>query len=49
MNPAKSIVLDAVELLECFQWSEEGYDIQYVKEVLQSMTSFTPDTAADVS
>jgi NTP pyrophosphatase (non-canonical NTP hydrolase) len=31
---AKSIVIEAAELLECFQWSEEEYDLQHVKEEL---------------
>ena len=33
-NLAKSIVIEATELLECFQWSDAGYDIQHVKEEL---------------
>lgn len=33
-NLAKSIVIEAVELLECFQWSDEEYDLQHVKEEL---------------
>ena len=33
-NLAKSIVIEAGELLECFQWSEEEYDLQHVKEEL---------------
>ena len=33
-NIAKSIVIEAAELLECFQWDEENYDIQHVKEEL---------------
>ena len=32
-NLAKSIVIEAAELLECFQWSSE-YDLQHVKEEL---------------
>ena len=31
-NLAKSIVIDADELLECFQWNDEEYDLQHVKE-----------------
>ena len=27
-NLAKSIVIEAAELLECFQWSDEEYDLQ---------------------
>ena len=33
-NIAKSIVIEAAELLECFQWSEDEYDIQHIKEEL---------------
>lgn len=33
-NLAKSIVIEAAELLECFQWDDEEYDIQHVKEEL---------------
>ena len=31
-NLAKSIVIEATELLECFQWNDEVYDLQHVKE-----------------
>lgn len=33
-NLAKSISIEASELLECFQWSETDYDLQHVKEEL---------------
>ena len=33
-NLAKSIVIEAAELLECFQWNNEKYDVQHVKEEL---------------
>ena len=33
-NLEKSIVIEAAELLECFQWSDEEYDLQHVKEEL---------------
>ena len=33
-NLAKSIVIEAGELLECFQWSDTKYDINAVKEEL---------------
>ena len=33
-NLAKSISIEAGELLECFQWDEEHYDLQEVKEEL---------------
>ena len=32
-NLAKSIVIEAAELLECFQWSDEEYDLQHIKAV----------------
>ena len=31
---AKSISIEANELLECFQWSDDDYDIQAVREEL---------------
>ena len=31
---AKSISIEANELLECFQWSDDNYDINEVKEEL---------------
>ena len=33
-NLAKSIVIEAAELLECFQWSDTDYDLEHVKEEL---------------
>ena len=33
-NLAKSIVIEAAELLECFQWNDKEYDLQHVKEEL---------------
>ena len=33
-NLAKSISIEANELLECFQWNEDDYDINEVKEEL---------------
>ena len=33
-NLAKSIVIEAAELLECFQWNDSEYDLQHVKEEL---------------
>ena len=33
-NLAKSISIEANELLECFQWDEEHYNLQEVKEEL---------------
>lgn len=33
-NLAKSISIEAGELLECFQWSDDAYDIEHIKEEL---------------
>ena len=33
-NLAKSIAIEACELLECFQWNNEEYDLDHVKEEL---------------
>ena len=33
-NLAKSISIEANELLECFQWSDTDYDLRHVKEEL---------------
>ena len=33
-NLAKSISIEANELLECFQWDEQNYDLEHVKEEL---------------
>ncbi len=33
-NLAKSIVIEAAELLECFQWEENKYDVDHIKEEL---------------
>ena len=33
-NLAKSITIEASELLECFQWNDENYDIGHVREEL---------------
>ena len=42
-NIAKSIVIEAAELLECFQWDEENYDIQHVKEELADVIVYCQD------
>ncbi len=34
VNLAKSISIEANELLECFQWSDEDYNLENVKEEL---------------
>lgn len=33
-NLAKSICIESAELLECFQWDEEHFDLEAVKEEL---------------
>ena len=33
-NLAKSISIEANELLECFQWDDENFDLAHVKEEL---------------
>ncbi len=33
-NLAKSISIEAAELLECFQWDDDHYDLEHVKEEL---------------
>ena len=40
-NLAKSIVIEAAELLECFQWSDENYDLQHVKEELADVMVYS--------
>ena len=40
-NLAKSIVIEAAELLECFQWKGEDFDLQHVKEELADVMVYT--------
>ena len=40
-NLAKSIVIEAAELLECFQWGDEEYDLQHVKEELADVLVYS--------
>ena len=42
-NMAKSIVIESGELLECFQWSEDDYDLQHVKEELADILVYCQD------
>ena len=42
-NLAKSIVIEAAELLECFQWSDNDYNLQHVKEELADVIVYTQD------
>lgn len=39
-NLAKSISIEANELLECFQWSDDNYDINAVKEELADVINY---------
>ena len=40
-NLAKSIVIEAAELLECFQWSDTEYDMQHIKEDLADVLVYS--------
>ena len=42
-NLAKSISIEANELLECFQWNDEGYDLDHVKEELADVLVYCRD------
>ena len=42
-NLAKSISIEANELLECFQWSDDGYDIGEVREELADVIVYCQD------
>ena len=40
-NLAKSISIEAAELLECFQWNDEEYDLQHVKEEIADVLVYS--------
>ena len=40
---AKSISIEANELLECFQWSDTDYDLELVKEELADVLIYCQD------
>ncbi|MBQ7508532.1 MAG: nucleotide pyrophosphohydrolase [Spirochaetales bacterium] len=42
-NLAKSISIEANELLECFQWSDDNYSLQSVKEELADVIVYCID------
>lgn len=42
-NLAKSISIEANELLECFQWSDDNYDLEHVKEELADVIVYCQD------
>lgn len=39
-NLAKSISIEASELLECFQWDDNNYDLENVKEELADVANY---------
>ena len=39
-NLAKSISIEASELLECFQWNDNDYDLEAVKEELADVMNY---------
>ena len=45
---AKSIVIEAAELLECFQWNEEQYDVEEVKGELADVLMYTISLCMDL-
>ena len=40
-NLAKSIVIEAAELLECFQWDNDEFDLEHVKEELADVMVYS--------
>ena len=42
-NLAKSIAIEASELLECFQWDNDNYDLEHVKEELADVIVYCQD------
>lgn len=40
VNLAKSISIESGELLECFQWSNDKYDLEEVKEELTDVMNY---------
>ena len=40
-NLAKSLVIEAAELLECFQWSDTDYNLQHVQEELADVLVYS--------
>jgi NTP pyrophosphatase (non-canonical NTP hydrolase) len=44
VNLAKSVCIEAAELLECFQWSD-GYDLQAVGEEMADVFTYLIDMA----
>ena len=48
-NLAKSISIEANELLECFQWDEDNYDINEVKEELADVLTISSSSKLSLS
>ena len=42
-NLAKSISIEANEILECFQWSDSDYNLEHVKEELADVIVYCVD------
>ena len=40
VNLAKSIAIEASELLECFQWSDTNYNLEEVQEELADLMNY---------
>lgn len=40
VNMAKSISIEAAELLECFQWSNENFNLEDVKDELADVMNY---------
>ena len=40
VNLSKSIIIEAGELLECFQWNDSNYDFANVKEELADVMNY---------
>ena len=45
-NLAKSISIEAAELLECFQWDENNFDLEHVKEELADVLNYSIQLAS---
>ena len=48
-NLAKSIVIEAGELMECFQWSDDDYNIEDVKEELADVMNYCIQLASKLN
>lgn len=46
---ARSICIEAAELLECFQWSDTGYDIEDVRDELADVLIYCTDLAVSLN